>query len=190
MKQHNTWERYFDKSHPKNIYEVARHNWFMDRLVGGKLLDVGCSGGLALYLAGKFDIVTELHGVDICKDTVEITRKRLVCYGNKIVSIEVGIAENLPKETGYFDCVICGETLEHVTDDKRAVAEISRVIKTGGILLVSVPKEGHLSKEHIRLYTKEKLRELISKEHFNIIEESEMRASISGYYLLLMAIKI
>ena len=49
MKQFNTWERYFDPKHPSHQYQVTRHEWFIDRVHGPKLLDVGCLGGLALY---------------------------------------------------------------------------------------------------------------------------------------------
>jgi len=190
MKQFNTWERYHDPKHPKHEYQVARHNWFMERIVGEKLLDVGCSGGLALYLAGKKDFVKELCGVDICRNTVLLARKRLECYTNKEVCLHVGRADVLPFESGYFDCVMCGETLEHVTDDKLAAAELGRVIKPGGVLLVSVPKEGHLSKEHVRLYTRKSLDDLIINAGFDLIEQSEMKASRRGYYLLIKAEKI
>ena len=78
MRQWNTWERYFDPNHPKHKYQVARHAWFMDNIVGGKLMDVGCSGGLALFLAGKKDIVKELHGIDIDRSMVEKAGKRLL----------------------------------------------------------------------------------------------------------------
>lgn len=190
MKQFNTWERYFDSKHPKHKYQVARHDWFMQRLHGERLLDVGCSGGLALFLAEKKHDIKELHGVDICKDTVELAKKRLSWNTSKLVVIHVGRAEAIPEKDEYFDCVICGETLEHVNDSDLAVSEMSRVIKKGGTLLVSVPRGGHLSKEHIRLFTKESLRKLIIGASFTIVEEGEMKASVNGYYLLLRAIKI
>jgi len=190
MKQFNTWERYFDPKHPKHKYQVARHAWFMDRIVAGRLLDVGCSGGLGLYLAGRNHSVKELHGVDICRNTVELARKRLECYKHTTVCLHIGKAEALPEETGYFDCVMCGETLEHVENDKLAATELGRVIKPGGTLLVSVPKEGHLSKEHVRLYTKKSLEELIINAGFDLLEQSEMKASPRGYYLLIKAEKV
>jgi len=189
MKQFNTWERYFDPKHPKHIYQVVRHGWFMDRVHGDKLLDVGCSGGLGLFLAGKKPDIGELHGIDICENTINLSRKRLACYKNKLIILYVAPAEKMPESDNYFDCVMCGETLEHVTDDKIAALEIARVTRAGGTLLVSVPKEGHLSKEHVRLYTKGGLRDLIANAGFDIIEESEMKASPRGYYLLLKAIK-
>lgn len=189
MKQFNTWERYFDPKHPKHQYQVARHKWFMDRVHGPKLLDVGCSGGLALFLAGKKDDIEELHGVDICIDTINKSRERLACYKNKIVALHVGKAEELPEETEYFDCVMCGETLEHVDSDLLAIKELHRVLKPGGTLLISVPKDGHLSKEHVRLYSKNTLHVKIEAAGFDIVEHGEMKASKRGYYLLVKAIK-
>ena len=189
MKQFNTWERYFDPKHPKHKYQVARHGWFMDRVHGEKLLDVGCSGGLGLFLAGKKNDIGELHGVDICADTVNLARIRLSCYKKKLIILHIAYAEKIPEDDNYFDCVMCGETLEHVTYDQVVASELARVTRTGGTLLVSVPKEGHLSKEHVRLYTKGGLRDLIANAGFDIIEESEMKASPRGYYLLLKAIK-
>lgn len=189
MKQFNTWERYFDPNHPKHVYQVDRHHWLMDRISDGKLLDVGCSGGLALYLAGKNENVTALYGVDTCEDTNEKARERLSKYKNKEVVILNSTADSLPFEGNCFDTVLCGETLEHVPDDKRAIDEIARVAKHGASILITVPKDGHLSKEHIRLYDIEKLNRLIMSAGIDIIESDEMKASKNGYYLLRRGIK-
>jgi len=189
MKQFNTWERYFDPKHPKHKYQVARHAWFMERIKSGKLLDVGCSGGLALYLAGKKAEVTELYGVDICENALEQARQRLSKYKNKEIVLLNTTADSLPFENNYFDFVLCGETLEHVPSDIDAINEIVRVAKTGGTILVSVPKDGHLSKEHIRLYDIDKINKLLENAGVKIIEKDEMKASRNGYYLLRNGIK-
>ena len=189
MKQFNTWERYFDVNHPKHRYQVVRHNWIMSRVQGPRLLDVGCSGGLALFLAGEKSDISELYGVDVCVDIIATARERMSRYVQKKVCINFGFAESLNLESEYFDCVICGETLEHVKSDSRAMSEMFRVARAGAVLLVTVPKDGHLSTEHIRLYNKKSINDLISSAGFDIVEESEMPASVSGKYLLRKAIK-
>jgi ubiquinone/menaquinone biosynthesis C-methylase UbiE len=189
VKQFNTWERYYDSKHSKHKYQVARHNWFMDRVEGPNLLDIGCSGGLALFLAGKKENITELCGVDIKEDTTITARERLSIYTNKKIDLRVAPAESTAFPSNYFDCVIIGETLEHVPNDFDVLREAFRVLLPCGILLVSVPKDGHLSKEHIRLYSKKSIRDVITKAGFAIFEESEMRASKNGYYLLIKAIR-
>jgi 2-polyprenyl-6-hydroxyphenyl methylase/3-demethylubiquinone-9 3-methyltransferase len=189
VKQFNTWERYYDSNHPKHKYQVARHDWFMDRVVGSKLLDIGCSGGLALFLAGKKENITELCGVDIKEDTTTTARERLSVYTDKKIDLRISQAESTGYDSNYFNCVIIGETLEHVPNDFNVLKEAFRVLIPTGILLVSVPKDGHLSREHIRLYSKRSIKDVITKAGFAIFEESEMRASKNGYYLLIKAIR-
>ena len=52
-----------------------------------------------------------------------------------------GAGERLPFADGLFDCVICTETLEHVPDDRIVARELVRVLRPGGVLVVSVPAE-------------------------------------------------
>jgi len=191
LKQFNTWERYFNPKHPKHKYQVARHNWFMKKVHGERLLDVGCSGGLALYLAAKQNVnIKELVGVDICLDTVKLARERLSSFVDRKITIHLSEADKIPEPNNNFDCVICGETLEHVQDDWKVMQEICRVLKPSGTLLVSVPKDGHLSREHIRLYSEKSIAELITYAGFDIKEKSsDMKAAPKNYYILVRAIK-
>jgi SAM-dependent methyltransferase len=46
----------------------------------------------------------------------------------------------LPFTDGFFDVVICSEVLEHIEDNRAAVAELLRVLKQGGDLVVTVPR--------------------------------------------------
>ncbi len=54
----------------------------------------------------------------------------------------------LPFEDGYFDLVISYDVLEHVQDEGLALAEISRVLKTGGELIISVPNKAWIFETH------------------------------------------
>lgn len=46
---------------------------------------------------------------------------------------------SLPFAENYFDLIICYHVLEHVANDKKAMSELYRVVKHGGILLIQVP---------------------------------------------------
>lgn len=46
---------------------------------------------------------------------------------------------DLPFEAGSFDCVMCNHVLEHVEDDRRAIAEIHRVLRPGGWAILTCP---------------------------------------------------
>lgn len=55
------------------------------------------------------------------------------------VRLVPGSATGLPIRTGAFDCVTAFDVLEHVPNDALAVGEIGRVLKPGGVTLVTVP---------------------------------------------------
>lgn len=81
----------------------------------------------------------------------------------------------MPLEENRFDVVICNHVLEHVEDDRKALAEILRVLKPGGMAILQVPmdlsmnktyednsitdpkeREKHFrQKDHVRLYGKD-----------------------------------
>lgn len=191
MKLYDTWERYFDLQHPKHKYQRARFRWLVERVKGKKFLDVGCAGGLSLYLVAKNEVIKELHGVDINPESIKDAESRLRKCPDKKTILQVGRAECLEKESNYFGTVMCVETLEHLKDDRPAMAELYRVTKTGGTLLVSVPDRGHTSIQHLRLYTKDSLRKLTEGAGFTVVEEYTMPSAPRQryWYLLLRAIK-
>ncbi len=77
--------------------------------------------------------------------------------------------QNMDFEKSKFDVVIITEVLEHIPDDKKAVLEILRVMKSGGYLLLTVPNLERVPlifgiKEHLRHYNKNDLVNLFGSE--------------------------
>ena len=84
------------------------------------ILDVGCGLGMYVRAFGRYS--QDTHGVDIDADKVaEATRE--------LPNIKVAPAEDLPYPSGEFDVVLLHEVVEHVTDDRQAVAEAVRVLR-------------------------------------------------------------
>lgn len=96
----------------------------------GRLLDVGCGTGyLAASLAlSGYDVV----GVEPDVAARAFARKRLPEV------VEAG-AYPLPFSDASFDVVIATDVLEHVPDDQAAVREMFRVLRPGGLAVVTVP---------------------------------------------------
>ena len=94
---------------------------------GAILLDAGCGGGLlAPHLAGK----GYRHvGVDLRRAGLE----QAMAHGVLAVG---GDVTALPFGTGTVDVVAAGEILEHVADLPGTVAELSRVLRPGGLLVL------------------------------------------------------
>ena len=58
----------------------------------------------------------------------------------------VGDALDLPFPDGSFDRIIAAEVLEHIPDDRAAMAEIARVLRPGGRLAIMVPTAGRAAR--------------------------------------------
>lgn len=97
------------------------------------LLDVGCGdGALASELTRHGAIVT---GLDADPAMITAARKRSDIEATQIQLIE-GQAETLPLRTGAFDYTLAVTTLCFVQDARRAIAEMARVLKPGGRLVI------------------------------------------------------
>lgn len=97
------------------------------------LLDVGCGDGeLALELARCGAIVT---GLDANPAMIAAARRRTKIETTRLRFIE-GQAETLPFDRAAFDCVVAVTVLCFARDAERAVAEMARVLKPGGRLVI------------------------------------------------------
>lgn len=102
-----------------------------------RVLDCGCAFGfLTARLARRYDVA----GIDLDAGYVERARKR-VPGGD----IRRGGAADLPWPDAGFDAAVCLDVLEHVPDPAAVVAELARVVRPGGTLVVSVPHRGLLA---------------------------------------------
>jgi ubiquinone/menaquinone biosynthesis C-methylase UbiE len=145
---------------------------------GVRVLDAGCGNGRHLHEAFKQPGV-KVVGLDMKVEDVTKARNMMRLMekegegGEGGWGIFTGDITRLPFADHSFDVVICSEVLEHIPDEAEAIREITRVLKPGEILAVSVPRFlpelicWALSKEyrnepggHIRIYRK---RELIRK---------------------------
>jgi len=79
-----------------------------------------------------FEICDQVYGIDVDPEKV--------CQASQTLpNIECASVESLPYPDDFFDLVFSHEVLEHVPDDRAAVAEAYRVLKPGGHLVVFVP---------------------------------------------------
>ena len=99
---------------------------------GKKTLDVGCGGGL---LAEEFArLGCDVTGIDPSEKSLEAARRHAREAGLAIAYTRA-TGESIPFPDGAFDLAYCCDVLEHVADLPRVIAEISRVLKAGGIFL-------------------------------------------------------
>jgi 2-polyprenyl-6-hydroxyphenyl methylase/3-demethylubiquinone-9 3-methyltransferase len=93
-----------------------------------EVLDIGCGGGfLSNRLAREGYQVT---GVDLSEDSLEVARRYDSTHSVSYLSAD---AYSLPMDNGSFDVVCAMDFLEHVNDPARAIREMSRILKPGGL---------------------------------------------------------
>ena len=96
------------------------------------VLDVGTSAGTNLRMLRDlgFDDVT---GLDLSEDAIRF------CLDKGLGTVKQGDVTAMPFADESFALVIASDIIEHVDDDARALAEIARVLRPGGTVLITVP---------------------------------------------------
>lgn len=106
---------------------------------GERVLDVGCgTGELALAAKRRAGAEGTVHGVDAGLEMVARAKQKAVRDGLD-VTFDVVAAQALPFPDAAFDLVLCTLMMHHLPEDgrKEAIAEMRRVLKPGGRLLVA-----------------------------------------------------
>ncbi|TMG75376.1 MAG: bifunctional demethylmenaquinone methyltransferase/2-methoxy-6-polyprenyl-1,4-benzoquinol methylase UbiE [Betaproteobacteria bacterium] len=103
---------------------------------GERVLDVAAgSGDLALEFARRAGASGEVWLTDVNREMLERGRDRLLDRGRPIPAVQCD-AERLPFPSDYFDCVSVAFGLRNMTHKDAALAEMRRVLRPGGRLLV------------------------------------------------------
>ena len=129
----------------------------LERYAHGKLIDLGC--GTAPFWPALAPRVELYHGMDLWPRSDKTT------FAGDIQTL------GMVRDASY-DTAVCIEVLEHVPDPFAAVAAIRRVLKPGGVVVISVP---HLSRLHevphdYYRYTEYGLRALLERAGLEVVE--------------------
>jgi SAM-dependent methyltransferase len=176
---------------------------------GIQVLDVGSGNGRHAFEALRRGAEVTATDVDAAA-LAEVERFAAamvdageVPAGGRLRSV-VADARHLPFADGEFDVVIAAEVLEHIHDDRAAIAELGRVLRPGGVLAVTVPRWWPekvcwaLSREyhevpggHIRIYRRHDLVERLRRAGLTFVApHHHAHALHSPYWWLRCAIGV
>lgn len=133
---HRWWD---PESEFKPLHDInpLRLDW-IDRevgLVGKKVLDVGCGGGiLAESMATRGALVT---GIDLSDKALSVARLHLLESGQKVDYRKISAEELADGMPDAFDIVTCLEMLEHVPDPASTIRACARLVRPGGRVFFS-----------------------------------------------------
>ncbi|HIH23864.1 TPA: class I SAM-dependent methyltransferase [Candidatus Woesearchaeota archaeon] len=141
-KKDPTTYKYYDLLQPHE--DMPRIAALLKKRKATRVLDLGCGSGRNLFFLDKLGF--DVAGIDIAPAGIKTIKDRI-----KGVDAKVGdIYTRLPYPDASFDAVISVQVLQHNTapNIKRAIAEIRRILKPGGILFLTVG--GRISKNKVR----------------------------------------
>ncbi len=115
-------------------------------LTGTLWLDAGCgTGALARWLAARGCSVL---GVDAAPEMVAAANQSLRSenHSDRLSFIRINTIAHLALDDRSLDGVLCSSVLEYLPDPGACMAELARVLKPGGLLLVSVPNRNSIAR--------------------------------------------
>jgi len=137
----------------------------------GRLLEVGC--GVGHFLEAARAVGFDAWGTEVSSSGLQKLRERgLHALPGELPDLGLPVA--------HFDAVVLFEVIEHLPDPSRYLSECHRVLREGGVLLLTTPNFDSLSRrllgerwrvvdpEHLVLFTSRGLRVALERAHFRV----------------------
>jgi len=169
---------------------------------GDTVLDLGCGFGRHAFEAARRGarVVALDAGAEEVRG-VRDTFAAMVAAGelspDACAAAVQGDALALPFADATFDRVICSEVLEHIPDDLAAMGELARVLRRGGTMAVTVPRQGperinwalsaqyhNVPGGHIRIYSRSVLEERLTAVGLRVTSHHHAHGLHSPYWWL------
>lgn len=159
---------------------IHRYRFAARHVRGRRVMDIASGEGYGTAALGKAGAALVI-GMDIAPDACAHARNR---YG---VNICAASAQDLPLPPACLDVVVSFETIEHVPDPRRCVAEFARVLAPGGLLIISTPNRdvytdqaGRDNPYHQSELNREEFLEMLRKYFKDIELFAQRPTAISG----------
>lgn len=146
-----------------------------------RLLDLGCGDGTNLVWLRDF--TESLYGSDY--NAIRLARARAYMPDTTLF---LGDILDYPVVDGFFDVVYFNHVIEHIPNDKAALATAYRILAPGGLLVLGTPNEGawwwqlayerapeiRRTTDHVHFYTAASIRAKMQDAGFNVFEVKHM----------------
>lgn len=147
------------------VQSAALRKVLHGRMLEGSCLNTGCGEGLYAGFLDEFPKLERIVHIDLEKPSLasRFPNRRHEDFAGSVTELPFGAAE--------FDVCLCTEVMEHVENDQKGFAELARVIKPGGLLLISTPTPpAPFDPNHVRDgYTFEEMRTNLERHGFEVL---------------------
>ncbi len=113
----------------------ARYHFGAQVVAGKEVLDASCGTGYGIEILSRAG-ASAVTGVDVSAEAIAAAEKR---FGDHAAALVEADLRGLPFEDDSFDVVVSFETIEHVEEPEKALAELRRVLRPEGVLVISSP---------------------------------------------------
>jgi ubiquinone/menaquinone biosynthesis C-methylase UbiE len=104
----------------------------------GRYLDAGCGSGD--FIAALVERGGEVFAIDVAAQMIQQSQAKFFSHQDAArIHFSVADVTNLSFSESYFDAVVAVGLIEYLSDDEAALKELYRVLKPGGILIITVP---------------------------------------------------
>ena len=156
-------------------------------------VEIGCGDGYSLELIFDLFHPTTLVGLDIDEGNVNKANTRIKKRGlRQTIQAMQGDATQLPFQTASCDAVFLFATLHHIANWRKAIEEMSRVLKPGGLLLLKEPTSRAFMVPFIKwidspaaIFEEQELRDALLERGFEI-----MHWTYRGWYKTLLKVSV
>ncbi len=162
-----TGERFIPGTRGEIWIEHWHRYHFASRWARGlRVLDIACGEGYgtALLARGAAHVV----GVDVSAQAIEHARRTYSGVGN--IELKVGSCTAIPVADASIDVAISFETVEHIREQEEFLAELARVLKPEGVVILSCPNKAEYTDKrrtknefHVKELYREELAGLVRK---------------------------
>ncbi|TCT20372.1 methyltransferase family protein [Melghiribacillus thermohalophilus] len=121
------------------LEHIARYQFAL-HYVHGRVLDLSCGAGYGTHLIAKKakNKIDEVIGIDIDPNVIQYAKGKYY-HPKSTFLVKDATDSNLPEELGGFDVIVSFETIEHIQEEKKILANYFNLLKEGGTLIVSTP---------------------------------------------------
>ena len=148
-----------------------------EKYIGKEVLDVG--GGVGTAISFYIDKAERVVATELFENQVNIMNKRFENY-QYFKAIQADIMKDDFSAYDKFDTIILINVLEHIEDDRKALANMKKLLKDSGTIIICVPAMPGLycymdkNVGHYRRYTKGELRVKAKRAELQVIEDKYM----------------
>ena len=190
-------QQFRERWHFQPQYSLNARNDLLPWLKGlpenASILEIGCACGPTLLKAHDIFPHASLYGVELDKGPAQVA--------SHFANVSACNIEELarPDWQAAFDCIICGDVIEHLLRPQAALANINHYLKPGGRLLLSVPNIMHISifqyllqgrfpyadsglldRTHTKFFTRTEIMQLLQATGFQVEEDNSLILPLSA----------